>query len=81
MPFIEPQDRTQNVELKVKIRPEVKALIGEYAAYLASDEAYVVQEVMRKAIASDRDFQRTKAQVPTPLADAERPKSKQKAVA
>ena len=60
MPFIDRQDRTEREELKVKIRPEVIALVKEYAAFLASEEWYVVQEVLRKSIEGDKEFQRAR---------------------
>lgn len=75
MPFIAPQDRTKPVELKVNIRPEVVALLDEYATFLNSEKAYVVQEVLRKSIESDKDFQRARKSV------AELPKAGKKAVA
>lgn len=56
MPFIERQDRTERQELKVKIRPEVIALVKEYAEFTGNDDWFVVQEVLRKAILSDREF-------------------------
>lgn len=62
MPFIEPQDRTQREELKEKIRPEVIKSVEEYAQYLDSERWYVVQELLRKSIASDKDFQKWKAE-------------------
>lgn len=62
MPFIEPQDRTERVEFKHKIRPEVAALVTEYAKFLHSEEWYVVQEVLRKSIEADKDFQRARKQ-------------------
>lgn len=71
MPFIEKQDRTERVEIKYKIRPEVAELIKEYAQYAESDEWYVVQEVLRKAITTDKEFQRWKVdqQAAKPVAE------------
>ena len=60
MPFIERQDRTEREELKLKIRPEVIALVKAYALFLESEEWFVVQEVLRKAIEGDREFQRAR---------------------
>jgi len=64
MPFIEPQDRTEREELKVKIRPEVIREINEYADYLKSEQWYVVQELLRKSIAGDKEFTKWKAENP-----------------
>ena len=67
MPFIEKQDRTEREELKLKIRPEVIALVKAYAQFLESEEWFVVQEVLRKAIEGDKEFQRVRksmAQLP-----------------
>jgi hypothetical protein len=67
MPFIEKQDRTEREELKLKIRPEVIALVKAYAQFLESEEWFVVQEVLRKAIEGDKEFQsarKSMAQLP-----------------
>lgn len=79
MPFIEKQDRTEREELKAKIRPEVIALVHDYARFLESEEWYVIQEVLRKSIEADKDFQRwrrqqsavlpTKAEIETPATE------------
>jgi hypothetical protein len=61
MPFIEKQDRTEREEIKAKIRPEVIALLREYARFLESEEWYVIQEVLRKSLEADKDFQRWRA--------------------
>ena len=66
MPFIEKQDRTERQELKLKIRPEVITLVKEYAQFLESEEWFVVQEVLRKAIEGDKDFQRTRNSLALP---------------
>lgn len=75
MPFITPQDRTEPVELKVKIRPEVVALLDEYAAWLKSEKSYVVQEVLRKSIEGDKEFQRARKQNTAPEAITKRAKA------
>jgi hypothetical protein len=61
MPFIEKQDRTEREEIKAKIRPEAIALVRDYSRFLESEEWYVIQEVLRKSIEADRDFQRWRA--------------------
>ena len=85
MPFIEKQDRTEREEIKAKIRPEVIALVRDYARFLASEEWYVIQEVLRKSIEADKDFQRWRKQqtgVPPTKTEAETPGTeKAKAVA
>jgi len=60
MPFIEKQDRIEREEIKAKIRPEVIALVRDYARFLESEEWYVIQEVLRKSIEADKDFQRSR---------------------
>lgn len=77
MPFIEPQDRTQNVELRVKVRPEVLGMLDDYATFLNSEPWYIVQEVLRKSIDGDRDFRKWKEQQAAAPIDVK----KQKAVA
>lgn len=77
MPFIDPQDQTENEELKVKIRPEVIRLVDEYAQFLNNSKPwYVVQEVLRKSIESDKAFQKwRKEQVAaTPIAEGKKSK-------
>ena len=67
MPFIERQDRTERKELKLKIRPEVIALVKAYAQFLESEEWFIVQEVLRKALEGDKEFQRWRnGTVPVP---------------
>lgn len=74
MPFIEPQDRTQREELKERIRPEVIELLDQYAAFLNSERWYVVQEVLRKSIESDRDFRKHRDEKAVPAIDAKKVK-------
>ena len=62
MPFIERQDRTEREEVKFKIRPEVLALVRDYARFLESEEWYVVQEALRKSLEADKDFLRWRKQ-------------------
>ena len=84
MPFIEKQDRTEREEIKAKIRPEVIALVREYARFLDSEEWYVVQEVLRKSIEADKDFQRWRKPQTTVApgkTGAEMPATEKKAVA
>jgi hypothetical protein len=73
MPFIAKQDRTERVELKVRIRPEVLELLQKYAQYLESEEWYVVQEVLRKGIHSDKQFEASQR-----ASDGGRPKPRSK---
>ncbi|MBV9082694.1 MAG: hypothetical protein JOZ62_08470 [Acidobacteriaceae bacterium] len=77
MPFIEKQDRTEREEIKAKIRPEVIALVRDYARFLESEEWYVIQEVLRKSIEADKDFQRWRADGNEVLAPAQEPKKGQ----
>lgn len=59
MPFIEPQVKIEPEELKVKIDPSVMKDLKEYADFLnKSAVSYVVQELLRKGIAMDRDFKK-----------------------
>jgi hypothetical protein len=57
MPLIERQDKTERVELKVKIRPEVLGDLEQYAAFLDSEIWYVAQELLRDAMSRDKEFQ------------------------
>lgn len=60
MPFIKKQDKTPTVELKTRLREDSKSLVEAYAAYLESDLNYVVEQLLVKAIAADKDFQKSR---------------------
>jgi hypothetical protein len=57
MALIEKQDKTEKIELKVKIRPEVVGDLNAYASFVDSEIWYVVQELLRDAMTRDKDFQ------------------------
>jgi hypothetical protein len=57
MPFIEQQIIVSTVELKVKIEEPVVKQLETYSEFVKSPVGYVVQELVRKAMAKDKEFQ------------------------
>jgi hypothetical protein len=63
MPFIKEQIVVPTTDLKVKIEEPVNELLDSYCEFLKSPKGYVVQELLRKAIVKDRDFQTSRGNV------------------
>lgn len=58
MPFIKQEEKIQIEELRVKIQTPVTDELKKYAEFLKSSQSHVVQEVLRKAMKMDKDFQK-----------------------
>jgi hypothetical protein len=65
MPFIKEQTAISMVELRAKIEEPVSKLLEQYCAFIKSPTGYVVQEILRKAMAHDKDFQASLGNVKT----------------
>lgn len=57
MAFIEPQKNIPLEELRVKIEQPVYQGLQKYAEFTNGTTSYVIQEVLRKVMSSDKDFQ------------------------
>jgi hypothetical protein len=57
MPLIKQQDKTERVEVKVRIDPAVLSDLRRYVEFADSDEWYCVQELLREAMSRDKEFQ------------------------
>lgn len=57
MPFITSERIIQVKELRAKIEQPVLEDLEKYAQFLKSSQPYVVQELLRKAMAKDKEFQ------------------------
>jgi hypothetical protein len=60
MPKIQPEDKTKETTFHLKLRLDIQAQILAYGSYLNPDDPsskeYVVTELFREAIKTDKDF-------------------------
>jgi hypothetical protein len=75
MSFIDPEITIPMVELRAKIEQPVSEQLEQYCVFIKSPTGYVVQEILRKAMALDKEFQASLGNVKT------RKQTKQKGIA
>jgi hypothetical protein len=63
-PIIEPEDKTPDEQITIRLRPEVARDLRVYGRYVNSSAHHVVSAALRRLFAADKDFKTFKDEHP-----------------